>query len=232
VSFDEARYTAIDVAKDRDEMGGDDFFQPMWNWMKYPDDYPNTFHNVVKGFLSTRKFTPGFDAAGKSLKTNFLKVMAESGGHPLYTEVKTLLHQREEPFDQSVISLNQAWIYMKKEYSIKGKLNDFADILIELGADRVGECKHNRSRKHPMMFIIRNHDYFADKTKSQIVNECWKPIGTINDNSEWNMTVGDMIIINKRFDEIEEHDDHHNHKYDKEQSETPWIEIKRKRENQ
>ena len=37
VSFDEARYTAIDVNKSRDEMGGDEFFQPMWNWLKYPE---------------------------------------------------------------------------------------------------------------------------------------------------------------------------------------------------
>tara|TARA_R110000751_G_scaffold301890_1_gene415603 strand:+ start:41 stop:2458 length:2418 start_codon:yes stop_codon:yes gene_type:complete len=231
MSFDEARYTPIDVAKDREQMGGDTFFDPMWNWLKYPDDYPNTFTSVVKGYLSSRKFTPGFDHAGKSLKTDFLKEMAESGGTPLYTEIKTLLYQREEPFDQSVISLNQAWIYMKKEYNIKGKLNDFAEFLIQLGAERVGECKHRRTRKHPMIFIVRNHDYFADKTKSQIVNECWKPIGTVGDsNPEWNLSGGDMGVINKRFEEIEEHEDHHEHKYDKDQTNTPWIEIKRKRE--
>jgi hypothetical protein len=228
LDHEEARYTCIDVNKSREQMGGDDFFPLMWNWLKYPDDYPNTFVNVVKGFLTNRKFTPGFDPAGKSLKTNFLREMAEHGGHPLYTEVKNLLEQREVPFNRSVISVNQAWLYMKKEYSIKGKLTDFVDILFQCGAERVGECNHYRSRKKPMMFIIRNHDFFADKLKSQIVNEYWLPNGVESiGSSEWNLTAGDVSIITKKLKEIEAYEDFHDTKNEVDKD-VPWIELKRR----
>ena len=226
VSFDEARYTAIDVNKSRDEMGGDEFFQPMWNWLKYPEEYPNTFTNVVKGFLMNRKFTPAFDPAGKSLNTKFLKVMAESGGHPLYTEVKALFRQKEKPFDQSIVSLDEAWKYMKREYGIKGKLNDFADVLIELGAVRVGEIKHKRSRKHPCYYIVRNEDFFTDKTKSEMANDYWLPVATLNENSEWNLTAGDVGIVRKNIEEVEAYEDFHENKIDLDENK-PWIEIKR-----
>lgn len=226
----EARYTCIDVAKDREEMGGDDFFIPIWNWLKYPDKYPNTFCNVVKGFLTNREFTPGFDHAGKSLKTKFLSEMAEHGGHPLYTDVKNLFRQRETPFDQSVISIHDAWLYCKKEYSLKGKSNDFADILKQLGAEQVGECKHKRTKKHPMLYLIRNQGFFADKTLSEIVNYYWKPTGTISNtgNEKWNLTPGDVAEIDDHLKEVDAYEDFKDNRDEKEEDEA-FIEVKRRR---
>jgi len=227
----EARYTCIDVAKDREEMGGDDFFNPLWNWLKYPEEYPNTFCNVVKGFLTNREFTPGFDPAGKSLKTKFLSEMAESGGHPIFSDIKSLFKQREVPFDQSVISINDAWLYCKKEYSLRGKLNDFVETLKHFGAEQVGECKHKRTKKHPNMYLIRNQGFFADKTKSEIVNNYWKPLGTITTtgNEEWNLTPGDVAHIEEHQKEIDSYEDFIDERDEKKDDE-PYIEIKRRRE--
>jgi len=50
-----------------------------------------------------------------------------------------------------------------------------------------------------MMYLIRNQGFFAYKTRSEIVNKYWKPLGTLNDNAKWNLTTGyiEDYICNK-----------------------------------
>jgi len=219
----EERYTAIDIGKTREEMGGDAFLKPIiTEHLK-----KGTMAGVVKHYLLNRTISHNFDPGSVSVKTKFLEEMIEAGGHPIFTEVKTLFNQREEPFDQSVISVNQAWLYCKKEFSMKGKSTDFTEALIRLGAEQVGECKHNRTKKHPMMYLIRNQGFFADKTKSEIVNKYWKPIGTITDSSKWNLSSGDVAIINEYQKEIDSYEDSIDIRDEKEDDVT-YIEIKRK----
>ena len=184
---------------------------------------------VVKHYLLDRTISPNFDPGGVSIKTKFLEEMIEAGGHPMFTEVKTLFNQREEPFDQSVISINDAWLYCKKNFNLKGKSNDFTEALARLGAEDVGECKHNRTGKKPCMKLIRNHGFFADKTKSEIVNKYWKPTDTLSDNTKWNLTAGDVGIIDGYHKEISAYEDFHDNTDEKEQD-IPYIEIKRARE--
>ena len=46
------------------------------------------------------------------------------------------------------------------------------------------------------MYIIRNHDFFIGKTKSDIVNKFWVPIGTTNTgNDKWSLSAGDATIL-------------------------------------
>ena len=221
----EQRYTAIDIGKTREEMGGDEFLKPIVTiHLK-----TGTMAEVVKHYLLDRTISPNFDPGGVSIKTKFLEEMIEAGGHPMFTEVKTLFNQREEPFDQSVISINDAWLYCKKNFNLKGKSNDFTEALARLGAEDVGECKHNRTGKKPCMKLIRNHGFFADKTKSEIVNKYWKPTDTLSDNTKWNLTAGDVGIIDGYHKEISAYEDFHDNTDEKEQD-IPYIEIKRARE--
>jgi hypothetical protein len=221
----EERYTAIDVDKTREEMGGDGFLNPIiTEHLK-----KGTMAEVVKHYLLNRTISPNFNPSSVSIKTNFLEEMIEAGGHPMFTDVKTLFNQREEPFDQSVISVNQAWIYCKKEYNMKGKSSEFTDCLIRLGTEQVGECKHNRTKKHPMMYLIRNIGFFADKTKSEIVNKYWKPLGTLNDNTKWNLTAGDVGELDGYIKEIDAYEDYHDNTDEKEED-LAYIEIKRAKE--
>ena len=196
----EARYTTMDVGKTREELGGNRFYDPLYQAYK-----KGTLANVFKHFLLNRDIADNFNPSGKCLKTKFLLKMAKDGGHPLLNEMEMLFSEGQKPFDQSVISITDAWEYCKKEKLItKCKLNDFAGTVIELGGERIGECKHKWSGKKPHMYIIRNHDFFIDKTKSDIVNKFWVPIGTTNTgNDKWSLSAGDATILEGKQKEID-----------------------------
>ena len=86
IDTNEARYTCIDVAKTREEMGGDDWFRGVyWKAVKQ-----GTLVNVVKNFLLTRPISETYDPSSVSLKTEFLKEMAKAGGHPMYPTCEEL----------------------------------------------------------------------------------------------------------------------------------------------
>ena len=83
--------------------------------------------------------------------------------------------------------------------------------------------------KHPMMYLIRNIGFFADKTKSEIVNKYWKPLGTLNDNTKWNLTAGDVGELDGYIKEIDAYEDYHDNTDEKEED-LAYIEIKRAKE--
>jgi len=185
-------------------MGGDEFFNMIWT----PEGkIKGTIVNVVKHFLLNRKISDNFDPKAPSLKTDFLKVMAEEGGHPLLPTVKPLFNEGATPFNQSLFSVQEAFDWLKKNKSIPGRINDFTEVITQLGCERVGECYHKRSNKKPTLYIKKNHDFFSDKSMSSMVNEYWLPIGNITQNgkdySEWNLSDGDIKIIEALQKEID-----------------------------
>ena len=202
----DARYTCIDVNKNREQMGGDEFFHKIWN----PDGtLKGTIANVVKHFLSTRKISVTFDPAGISLDTEFRKTMSEHGGHPMFSEVKTRLNQRLEPFNRSIISISEVHQYLK-EKRVKGSLNELAEALEKLGCVKIGECKHGRTGKHPMMYIVRNKEFFDGMTNVEIINNYWLPTecNSQSTGSEtWNLSGGDLSDIRKHLTEIEKYEE-------------------------
>ena len=157
--------------------------------------------------------------------------MAKDGGHPLLNEMEVMFKEGQKPFDQSIISLTDAWEYCKKENLItRCKLNDFASVLIELGAERIGECKHKWSGKKPHMYILRNHDFFTDKTKSEMVNKYWVPIGTTNTgNPKWNMSAGDATLLENHQKEIDAFVEYMVDGVEKSDDDIPFEEIRKAR---
>jgi len=229
VKINEARYTMIDINKTRDEMGGDEFFNKIWT----PEGkIRGTIVNVVKHFLLKRNISDNFDPKAPSLKTNFLKVMAEHGGHPLLPSVKPLFNEGATPFNQSLFSIQEAFDWLKKNKNIPGRINDFAEVITELGCERVGECFHKKSNRSPTLYIKKNHEFFCDKSMSSMVNEFWFPIGRFSngvyDYSEWGMTSNDTSAVIQKIKEIDAYEEFHR-KTPKEDPEEAFETIRRNR---
>ena len=203
----DARYTCLDINKDREEMGGSKFFSKIWTPQ---GQIRGTIVPVVKHFLSHRDLSPGFDAKAPSLRTKFIEVMSERGGHPLFTEVKSDIAQKEEPFRNPVVSISEAHKYYKKEKGTKGSLNELADALHKLGCVRLGECKHRRSRKAPILYIVRDNEFFKGKGNSEIANDYWLPIELKSDgisSETYNMSGHEVSEVRKHLEEVEAYED-------------------------
>jgi len=208
VEINEVRYTMIDVDKTREQMGGDEFFNNFWT----PEG--NIIEGVagaIKWFLSNREISEKFNPKSISLKTNFLEVMSKKGGHPLLEDLEPIFKERATPFHQSVISIQDAFKFLKKEHNIPGRINDFADVLKKLGCERVGEIRHTRTNKHPIYWIVRNNNFFCDKKIGSIANRYWLPIGSAPDKAkgEWNLSDADVIEIQDGLMEVETYENFH-----------------------
>ena len=204
----EARYTCIDVDKTREEMGGNEFFDLFWT----PEGkLIEGVAAAIKWFLSNRKISNNFNPKSISLKTKFLITMAKEGGHPLLRDIEPLFKERATPFFETVISIQEAFSILKKTHNIQGRINDFAEALKKLGCERVGEVKHKRTGKHPTFWILRNHDFFCDKSMSAMANKYWLPLGSTPEvmQKEWNISQGDLNEINSGLAEIAAYEDFH-----------------------
>ena len=201
---DEARYTCIDVGKSRQQLGGGEFYDPLYDAFEY-----GTLANVVKHFLSKRKISENFVPSDPCLKTNFLKEMSKAGGHPVLPEVEEYFNAGDEPFHQSILVFGEAWDYLKKEKRVKAKSSDFKKALVQLGCERVGECKHKRSNKNLTAYIVKNHEFFADKTKSQIINIYWTPMTAKSNvgDEKFNISAGDMHDLDNGQKELDSFED-------------------------
>jgi len=204
VNVNEARYTIIDINKTRDQMGGDEFFSLFWT----PEGHlVDGLVEAVKWFLTNRKISDNFNPKSISLKTNFLEVMSEEGGHPLLKDIKPLFNERATPFHQSVIAIQEAFDWLKNNKKIPGRINDLADVLTKLGCERVGEVKHKRTGRKPTMWILRNHDFFCDKSMSSICNEYWMPTDEGTLGPIWNMSSGDISMVNNNLKELDAYEE-------------------------
>ena len=204
VNVNEARYTIIDINKTRDQMGGDEFFSLFWT----PEGHlVDGLVEAVKWFLTNRKISNDFNPKSISLKTNFLEVMSEEGGHPLLKDIKPLFNERATPFHQSVIAIQEAFDWLKNNKKIPGRINDLADVLTKLGCERVGEVKHKRTGRKPTMWILRNHDFFCDKSMSSICNEYWMPTEEGTLGPIWNMSSGDISMVNNNLKELDAYEE-------------------------
>ena len=208
VDLKEARYTMIDVGKTRDEMGGDEFFDLFWT---KDGKIKDGVVSAVKTFLTIRQLSEHFNPKSVSLKTNFLEVMSKKAGHPVLRDIEHLFKERATPFHQTIISIQEAFKYLKKENNIPGRINDFADALKKLGCERVGEVKHKNTGKHPVFWITRSHDFFCDKSMSSMANKYWLPQGSTPEKmkSEWCLSDGDISVINDGLKEIEVYEEFH-----------------------
>jgi len=79
--------------------------------------------------------------------------------------LEPIFKERATPFHQSVISIQDAFKFLKKEHNIPGRINDFADVLKKLGCERVGEIRHTRTNKHPIYWIVRNNNFSVTKNR-------------------------------------------------------------------
>ena len=225
VDEDEARYTCIDVGKTREELGGTAFYKPLHDGNKY-----GTVSNVVKDFLLNRKISENFVPSDPCLKTEFLQTMHEAGGHPVLPEVKLIFEEKSEPFHQSIIVHGESWEYLKKEKGIRGKASDYTNALIQLGAERIGEVRHRRSKKNLTAYIIKNHEFFADKTKSQIINDYWIPLDAVSNigSPKYNLSGGDMSVLESHQKAIDAFEDFR-FPVDDAEADMPFEEIRKLR---
>jgi hypothetical protein len=205
VEENEARYTMIDIDKTRDQMGGDEFFNLFWT----PEGkLIEGVKEAVKWFLTNREISENFNPKTVNLKTKFLLTMSEEGGHPMLKDVKPLFNERATPFHQTVISIQDAFDWLKEKKKITGRINDFADVLRKLGCERVGEVKHKRTGRKPTMWLLRNFDFFCDKSMASICNEYWLPTVEENYGPVWSLSSSDISIITNKLKEIDGYEEY------------------------
>ena len=204
VESNEARYTIIDIGKTRDQMGGDEFFNLFWT----PEGFlVDGLVEAVKWFLTNRKISDNFKPKSVCLKTDFLETMSEEGGHPLLKDIKPIFNERATPFHQSVIAIQEAFDWLKEKKKIPGRINDLADVLTKLGCERVGEVKHKKTSRKPTMWILRNHDFFSDKSMASICNEYWLPTEEKDYGPVWNMSKGDITMVEGKLKELDAYEE-------------------------
>ena len=223
----EKRYTCIDIPYTRQELGGDKFYKPLYEAFKF-----GTLANVVKHFLSTREISKNFIPENPSLKTDFLEEMSKAGGHPVLPEVEGYFKAGDEPFHQSILVFGEAWDYLKKEKRLKAKSSDFKKALVQLGCERVGECRHRRTKKNLTAYIVKNHEFFTDKTKADMINKYWIPMGGDKEgNKNWSLSKGDVIELDKYEKELERHEEFRKEELKTEDDQNiPYKKIKEKNE--
>ena len=57
------------------------------------------------------------------------------------------------------------------------------------------------------MWILRNQDFFCDKSMSSICNEYWMPTEETTLALIWNMSMGDISIVNDKLKELDEYEE-------------------------
>ena len=207
VPKNEARYTIIKASKTRDEMGGDEFFSEYWNALK-----TGTLAGVVKHYLMNRKISSNFRVEGPSLITPALLEMSEKAGHPLLHDVQLCFNAKDQPFEREIFSVSEAWDYLKKEKGLRGKLNDFVDVIVDLGCKQIGECKHKISGKHPILYASRNFDFFHGKSNSEIANKYFLPIDITDEGTKGNkfkLSVSDIQAVKDNLMELKAYEEFH-----------------------
>jgi hypothetical protein len=80
------------------------------------------------------------------------------------------------------------------------------------------------------MWILRNHDFFGDKSMSSICNKYWLPLGSTSEKmqEEWNISQGDLSVITEGLEEIRSYEEF-NRKAPEEDPEEDYESIRRER---
>jgi len=173
--------------------------------------------NVVKHFLSKRKIRdyddlkpdekedgkpliPLFSASGTCLKTEALQRMSEKGDE-LFEEVKSLIEQKMEPFHQDIISITEAFNFLKTDLGKEiPRQNEVAEVLTKLKGVRLGECKHLLSGKTPVLWCIRNQEKYKKKTNTDKASDFWVPMKS----KKWDMKEADVDRVKNNLKVLHE----------------------------
>ena len=203
----EARHS---VFENLEERLPDDFYKNYWDILKN-----GKLANVVKHFLLNRKIkewedlTPDekddckdghiklFSATGTCLKTEALRRMSEKGD-TLFEDVKSLIEQKMEPFNQDIIGITETFNYLKAQDKEITRQNELAEVLTKLKGERLGECKHLLSGKTPVLWCIRNQEKYKKKTNTDKASDYWVPMKS----KEWDMKEKDVDRVKSNIKEI------------------------------
>ena len=204
----EARHSVFENLEERME---DDFYKGYWKLLK-----EGKMANVVKHFLTNRKIkeyddltkdekdeegkpeVPLFSATGTCLKTDALKRMSEKGD-TLFEDVKSLIEQKMEPFNQDIIGITETFNYLKKELGKEiARQNELAEVLNQLDGVRLGECKHILSGKTPVLWCIRNHSKYKKKYNTDVASDFWIPMKP----KEWEMKEENVNRVKSNIKEL------------------------------
>ena len=104
-------------------------------------------------------------------------------GDDLFEDVKDLIKQKMDPFNQDIISITETFNYLKAQGKEISRQNELAEVLTKLDCVRLGECKHLLSGKTPVLWCIRNHSKYKKKYNTDIASDYWVPLN----HKEWDM---------------------------------------------
>tara|TARA_R100001594_G_scaffold91717_3_gene125975 strand:- start:820 stop:3207 length:2388 start_codon:yes stop_codon:yes gene_type:complete len=158
-----------------------------------------TLANVVKYYLENRTISPSFKAKGVCLKTNAMKEMGKLNKHPVYQTIEPLIFERTRPFDRDIININEVWANLKKHHQVRGRQNEVAMALEDLGCVRHGSILHLHSGRKPTLWSVRNHEFYQSKELRDIANDFWVPL----DPLDWGVGQDILTTINHNLKDVE-----------------------------
>ena len=120
-------------------------------------------------------------------------------GDTLFEDVKSLIEQKMEPFNQDIIGITETFNYLKKELGKEiARQNELAEVLNQLDGVRLGECKHILSGKTPVLWCIRNHSKYKKKTNTDKASDYWVPMKF----KEWDMKEVNVDRVKNNLKEL------------------------------
>ena len=172
------------------------------NYVKDAIDASKFYYHESEEFLVTKVYIDSQRGRG-NIEGVFIRRPQQE-----VKDVKPLFNERATPFHQTVISIQDAFDWLKEKKKITGRINDFADVLKKLGCERVGEVKHKRTGRKPTMWLLRNFDFFCDKSMASICNEYWLPTVEENYGPVWSLSSSDISIITNKLKEIDGYEEY------------------------
>jgi len=170
---DDQRYSVFKIDHNRESMGGSKFFTPLVEAIGIGTEV-GPLIPLVKHFLLNRQIT-NFNPGGTCLKTKWLLEMSEATSHPIYTDISIMIKEASQPFDRDIIGIYECYEYLKNKKT-KFTLNSFAEALEQLGATKITDCVHKKSKRQITLYIIRNKSFYNSCKKSEITNDYWLPL--------------------------------------------------------
>jgi len=126
--------------------------------------------------------------------------MSEKGDE-LFEEVKSLIEQKMEPFHQDIISITEAFNFLKTDLGKEiPRQNEVAEVLTKLKGVRLGECKHLLSGKTPVLWCIRNQEKYKKKTNTDKASDFWVPMKS----KKWDMKEADVDRVKNNLKVLHE----------------------------
>ena len=159
------------------------------NHKKFKDGAKHILHELL--LRDVKDFNP-FKVAPE---TSFNDLMSEAGAHPLAKLLKEKLDGKFHPVRKPVVSSLEVYNWLKQNNELgRFRINDVAHALESIGGIKREQCKIKAKEektgiveiKRMHLFIIDQHEFFKNKSNSEVGQYYWDDGGANPENQIYN----------------------------------------------